>query len=548
MIRSALIKAALSAVLLFAALLTGAAQGKLAVEGALVDAVADFSAGRYPQAKARLKALAATDPSVDAVWYYLGLTEALMGDPAGIEHVSKAASMDPSNIWYKQRLALLYESEGMDDKVIEIYEDILKTRPEKTDFVYALLSLYIKNREYDKALGAIDELETVVGPDERSVTTRYDILRAQGKRAEAVQALKDYNEKYSSVTVLTALGEHYLTEYDDSLALTSFEEALSIDSSYPPAVIGKAEAYKMSGRSSAYFPYLQKLAGDPTFPAFSKSAYLSNILRNSSPQYIKGHESQFDSIMDAFLESSPSDTLSLSTAGTYFFSTGRTEKGLDLLEKCADAYPSSRDNRLRYLTSLLYANKWEEAHEKAAAAWNDFPEDLGFAEIDNIACNSLKDYDGIVSNCCRMISLHPKDTSVTIPALSMLGDALYQDGRPKEAFKTYKKVLKLRPDYNPVLNNYAYFLSLEGKQLSKAAKMSLKTVQTEPDNATYLDTYGWILHLQGKDAEAKPYFKHAMTHGGKDSATILEHYADVLDALGESSLARAYRSSAQLKK
>ena len=141
-----------------------------------------------------------------------------------------------------------------------------------------------------------------------------------------------------------------------------------------------------------------------------------------------------------------------------------------------------------------------------------------------------------------------KDTSVTIPAYSALGDALYQGGQPKEAFKAYKKALKLNPDYNPVFNNYAYFLSLEGKQLSKAAKMSLKTVQTEPDNATYLDTYGWILHLQGKDAEAKPYFKRAMTHGGKDNATILEHYADVLDALGEASLARAYRSSAQLKK
>ena len=548
MTRPAFIKAVLSAALFFSALLPGAAQENLAVESSLVDAVADFNAGRYVTARAKLKNLAAADPSVDAVWYYLGLSEAMLGDPAGIEHVSKAAKMDPDNIWYKQRLALLYETEGMDEKVIEIYEDILKSRPEKVDIVYALLSLYIKNKEYDKALAALDELETVNGADERVVTTRHDILLYQGKRAEAVQALKDYNEKYSSVTVLTALGEHYLSEYDDSLALASFEEAISIDGSYPPAVIGKAEAYRMGGNSAAYFPYVKKVAADQTFPSYSKSAYLANIMRGSSPQYIKGHEAQFDAIMDAYLESNPADTLSLSTAGTYYFTTGRTDRGLGLLEQCADISPSSKDNRLRYLTSLLYASKWETAHEKASAAWDEFPEELGFADIDNVACNSLKDYRSIISNCYRMISRHPKDTSVTIPAYSTLGDALYQGGLPKEAFKAYKKVLKMRPDYNPVLNNYAYFLSLEGKQLSKAAKMSLKTVQTEPDNATYLDTYGWILHLQGKDAEAKPYFKHAMTHGGKDNATILEHYADVLDALGEASLARAYRSSAQLKK
>ena len=96
-----------------------------------------------------------------------------------------------------------------------------------------------------------------------------------------------------------------------------------------------------------------------------------------------------------------------------------------------------------------------------------------------------------------------------------------------------------------MLNNYAYYLSLEGKNLKKAYKMSKKTVEAEPDNATYLDTFAWILHLMDKDLEAKPFFKHAMLYGGKDSAVILEHYAVVLEALGEADAAQVYRNMAK---
>ena len=39
------------------------------------------------------------------------------------------------------------------------------------------------------------------------------------------------------------------------------------------------------------------------------------------------------------------------------------------------------------------------------------------------------------------------------------------------------------------MNNYAYYLSINGDDLQKAEQMSYKTVQAEPKNATYLDTY-----------------------------------------------------------
>ena len=158
-----------------------------------------------------------------------------------------------------------------------------------------------------------------------------------------------------------------------------------------------------------------------------------------------------------------------------------------------------------------------------------------------------EDSASVIAECERLMELQPGDTTATVTSLSIIGDTYYKAGDTRKAFKTYERALKLKPDYCPVLNNYAYFLSQRRRRLGKAEKMSRITVEKEPDNATYLDTYGWILYLRGKASKAQPYFKHAMLYGGKDSAVVLMHYSLVLKALGEDDLATYYKNLADSK-
>ena len=161
---------------------------------------------------------------------------------------------------------------------------------------------------------------------------------------------------------------------------------------------------------------------------------------------------------------------------------------------------------------------------------------------------SLGDNDRVIDECNVMMELQPEDVDNVVQCLSIIGDTQHQTGNNRKAYKTYEKALKLDPGYCLVLNNYAYYLSLERRKLAKAEKMSLITVTKEPDNPTYLDTYGWILFLRGKAKKAKPYFKHAMLYGGKDSPVVLMHYSIVLEKLGEKDLATYYRNLAESKK
>ena len=52
-----------------------------------------------------------------------------------------------------------------------------------------------------------------------------------------------------------------------------------------------------------------------------------------------------------------------------------------------------------------------------------------------------------------------------------------------------------------VLNNYAYFLSLEGRELEKALTMSSRAIALTDNNPTYLDTHAWVLFKLGRTAE-----------------------------------------------
>ena len=165
-------------------------------------------------------------------------------------------------------------------------------------------------------------------------------------------------------------------------------------------------------------------------------------------------------------------------------------------------------------------------------------------------CYIKQDWQAVLDQCDVMAALAREEgnNDHLAEALSIKGDVLYQQMEDsKKAYEAYEEALKADPDRTSVLNNYAYYLSQEGKQLRKALKMSRRTVELEPDNATYLDTYGWLLYLLKKSKEAKPYFKHAMLYGGKDSAVILEHYSKVLEALGEDDLASYYKNLSEQK-
>lgn len=525
-----------------------AQNGRNISDNQLVDAVSLYNEGHLQEAETLLSSICAASPENDAAWYYRGLTRIKLQNAAGAESdLKKAVSLDKGNFWYRYMLAGLYGMTGRTELTIDMYKELMKDFPKKTDLYYSLAQIYIGQNDLTEALKTIENIETQFGSNDGTVMTRFNILRRQDKGEEAFRVLDEYSREYSSPQVLTVLGDYAMGMYDDSTALARYDAALDIDRDYAPAILGKAETYRMTRKYNDYFATLDVLTANPQVSAAAKADYLQAVFRQADRQFINTFKPQFDATVSIAERVHPNDTSILETAGLYYFSTGRREKAADAFRTMKELSPENPVAAAEYIRILLFNGEWENAVTESEEAFRKFDNEPGFLDFANTAEYQLRNYDKIIDNCSRMLLASPGDSAVFVSSWSTIGDMKHKLGDDKSAFKAYDTLLKRYPDYSPALNNYAWFLAESGKKLNKALAMSRKTIDAEPDNVTYLDTYGWILYLLGRPADAKPYFKHAMMYGGKESATILRHYATVLEALGENDLAAVYRKQAEAK-
>lgn len=536
-------------ILSFTLALTAHAQpAKAALENQVLSAVHKYDAGEYDKAIQMLSAVIENDQSNDAAYYYLAQSYIQKKELDVAElYLNKAIELDGKNFWYRQRLAALYAVTQRGELAIDVYEKLLKDFPKKSDIYLELVELYASQKEIDKALETIEEVEKVFGVTESLAVYRFNLLRMTDRQDEAFKSLEKYNEKYSSPYVLSTLADWHISQYNDSTALAYYNEALDLDSEYAPAQLGKAEVLRMQRDYDGFFDMLgQFVRNEGSMPA-AKTDYLMAIVQRTDPKFLRLFSAPMDSIMDELLEVHPKDSLALELAGLWYYSSGRNDKAASYFKKNVQEHPGSLSASAGLVEFLMYAQMWEELAQEGRKAFEMFPDEPSFLEMASVGDYNLERFDEVLALCDKVLEVAPSDSSRTLRAWSTKGDIYHRLGDSKKAYKAYDKALKVNPDYIYVLNNYAYYLSEEGKQLKKAYAMSKKTIEQEPENATYLDTFGWIVHLLGRPMEAKPFFKKAMLHGGKDSAVIMDHYAEVLFALKEYDLAFVYWNLAKSK-
>jgi tetratricopeptide (TPR) repeat protein len=143
------------------------------------------------------------------------------------------------------------------------------------------------------------------------------------------------------------------------------------------------------------------------------------------------------------------------------------------------------------------------------------------------------------------------DHGIVADMYSIMGDLYYSNGLKDSAFIAYDSCLVYNPENVGCLNNYAYYLSLEKKDLDKAEEMSHRTIVAEPGNKTYIDTYAWILFIKGKYAEAKLYMDRVLVgdieNDEEVSGGVLEHAGDIYAQCGDMEGALKYWKMAQEK-
>ena len=517
---------------------------KILAENKVVDACQLMEDKEHDKAITLLNEARELDPENDAVYFYLSQIYALKGDSELTEtYLNKAIGLDPKNFWYRYTSCILYNSLKETDKSIASYEDLIEDFPKNTNLYYDLFNLYTSKKEYDKALKILEQADEITGKTEQTALLRYQLLCMLGREDEAIKVLEAYNEEFSSPDILCQMADHAKRTYKDSLAMAYYDEALTLDSEYPRAILGKGEIYLFRRQIKEFLSSVKKTVRNPMTPPQVMGFYTNFLSDFSNRSIHEAYPAETDSLISDIYDVHKADSNFTYPIARYYFITGRPDRSKEVFQKTCDVYPDDIRPYYNYVNYFLAVKDWEGLiAELNGNGKEKYPEDLQLGEILNYAYYQQEDYRGIIENCTRIMEAHRGQKEIELNMLGQIGDMYYQLEDKKQAYRMYEKALKIDENYIPVLNNYAYFLSLDGKKLNKAYKMSKKTVDAEPNNPTYLDTLGWILYLQGKYEEAKTYFKQAMLHGGKENVTNMEHYATVLEALGENDLAAFYRT------
>jgi tetratricopeptide (TPR) repeat protein len=166
--------------------------------------------------------------------------------------------------------------------------------------------------------------------------------------------------------------------------------------------------------------------------------------------------------------------------------------------------------------------------ELSDSAMAYFPGQALFYLFKGISALGRKEYGEALKILKKGQAIPGQNPEVTKQFYITMAEAWYKTGEKEEAFKSFEQLLAIDPENTMVLNNYAYYLSLEDRDLDKALTMIGKCIGLEKENATFLDTYAWVLYKRKDYKNALDVIEKVMKLENEHSGEVMEHYGDIL--------------------
>ena len=483
--------------------------------------------GNYDKALELYKQALEADPKDAASMYEIANVYTEQRKIAeAVPYAEQAVAADPSNKWYKILLIGLYQTQGKYAEAGKIIDTLIESDPENLEYYEDKALNHIYNNDYKDAIKAYDILEQKLGVNEDISIQKEKIYIMIGKPEKAIEEMQKLSDAYPDDTrYLEMLAELYMTsgQYDQALAI--YDRILEIDPADPYINISLSDYYRKKGDKEKSFEYLKAGFANPNLDIDTKVSIL--LAYYSVNEFYNDYKEQGYELATILVKAHPSDPKAFSIYADFLVQDKRYEEARDAFLKVI-SIDSTRYlvwEQLLFVESELNDNQaMANLSKRALALFPDQPMLYLFAGASNFI---LKDYMTAEKYFRMGVNFVVGNDQMRAQFYTYLGDTYFRLNDHEKSDEAYEKVLKIEPDNELVLNNYAYYLSLRGENLEKAEQMSKRAVELVPGNSSYLDTYGWVLFKMGNFKEAGSWIKKAM-EAGEESAVVLEHYGDVL--------------------
>lgn len=492
--------------------------------------------GSHDAALEMLEHCLSIDPNSPAVLFELSNYYMYLGKKnEALELMQRAVKEEPGNFWYRHILAAAYENSGLRSEAIAVYESMSRDFPANSEINLMLAGFYTEEGLYDKAIAALDNYERKEGKSEQISLRKYNICILMQDSAMAIeQVVRIANDYPDDLKFKVLLGDIYEQYNNSSRAYDIYTEVLSQEPDNLSAQLSLVDYYKHNGNKEQFMASIDTLLMNKRMSSSMRSELLVNVITEIEKS--GGDSLYIVNLCERLMEQPIEQLPILSVYAQYLTHKKADEKVVSpLLYKMLAIEPENKMAQLQLLSYAIGRKDYAEIIARSDTAIQYNPEILQLYYYRGIACYQLKKKQEAINTFRRGLESRSEDSdpSFVSELFTIIGDTEHELGNKAATLEAYDSALVYNPRNIVVLNNYAYYLALDGGNLEKAEEMSLRTIKEEPDNPIYIDTYMWILFAQKRYEEAKAYAEKLIQTNDEMSAVEYSHCGDIFSMCGD---------------
>ncbi|MGI6479103.1 MAG: tetratricopeptide repeat protein [Salinivirgaceae bacterium] len=452
-------------------------------------------------------------------------------------HATKSYELDSENIWFTKLYINVLELNNKTKDIPNIYENLLKKDYSNLETWYEYFSFLDRQEKYKELTQKLIQFEKYFGLSDEIIINRYQTLLKQKKFKEIPKYLNSILSKDPNNHIANLLfANFYFVDRKLEKSNEYYKKILETNPNDEQALIGLLSNQIQLGNAKEILALAKDIISNSAIELNFKLGFIFEVLEKINQPNTKS-DYQLEELVQILKLQYPENPDVLNIYGNLLFRKGENDQALKVFSKALSLDPSNLQSWVFTLYILEQEKNYSRIISVADSALVYFPnqKDLflfrGFANMQ--LDNNETSYQDFLFALKLTGALDEDRTQI----LHFLAEICQKLNKSEETYKYYEEILKSNQNDLVALNNYAYYLSLEKKELNKALEMSAKTIKVEGKNSTYLDTYAYILFELERYADALKYIELAILNGGGSNGVILEHYGDILYKNGQTDLA-----------
>lgn len=508
------------------------ADDSLMVRQLFFSALREKTVENFSLAREEFNQIISMDPGNDASLFELANLSKLKNNyTEARDLLEKAVTVNPDNEWYWVALADCYEKSNEIDKLENVFNELIRIDPDRADYYFDKANVFFLQKRYDEALAVYKQIEEITGVTDDLIAKRQAIYLKQGKVDQAAADLAAMiASNPSQIRYYLFLAEVYNSNGLQEKALATLQSAEKIDPNNGQVHLALADIYRDKKDNERSYNELNAAFAIPDLDIDQKLKIVLNYIPKFPDPNAKASALELSRLLTV---AHPDDSRAYALYGDMLLQNGKYKEAKENYKKSVQLNGQVYEVREQLIRLELGDNDMDSALKDGQDALSLFPNQAWLNYLVGVAYQQKKDFKKAVEYVKNASELETQDKELLSQAFSSLGDCYHSLNDLQKSDLAYEKALKYNPDNAYTLNNYAYYLSVRGISLDKAAEMSKHSNELQPDMASFEDTYAWILFKQKKYADAKVWMEKALAHNKENSPVQYEHYGDIVFQLGD---------------